>query len=512
MEYNRKEGFGYLQTGRELTMENYDVGKEQTILGSLLSDPTEAKKAIPKLAKIFGSRGEKVFYYEKNRAIYEAIYELYSRGDPVELPAVCFLLKNRKKEIPKSYLAELVSYDLTRVTTEFYAEELSELAIRRELEKLGLGIVDKIESGAATNSLIEGIKEKVGSLRKESTPQKKGMTALESLNTPVIEDPSPIAGGLLVSGRYTILAATDGEGKTTFCLQLALCAVTGTPFLGRFPIKKPVKVLYFCGENSRRDINDKLRKQISQLESLLGREIKEDLRNFRLVEPLDIDFLLDRKRDTPLLNNWLATYRPDIAIFDPLNNFVGDDESLSNDPIARKTAKALNRLAVDFNCFPILTTHFKKEGEVKPSSIFEMFHGSKYWTNPAASQIAVTRASQQKYPAAKKVYFKFKTVTETAPMLMLRDKDNLWYEEISPDEISKAKLTPKDVVEILKRKCNGKAVPSIFAEIAAEELDCSQRQIWELVKVAKVEGLIVKKSGLMKIVDFRKRKEQEFIS
>ncbi|TES85703.1 hypothetical protein E3J95_03850 [Candidatus Aerophobetes bacterium] len=493
-------------------MENHDLDKEKTVLGSLLSDATEAKKAIPKLAKIFGSRGKKVFYYEKNRAIHKAISELYSRGDPVELPAVYFLLKNRKKDIPKSYLAELVSHDLTRITAEYYAEELNDLAIRRELEKLGLGIVAKIKSDTATNSLIEGIQEKIGSLRKESTPQKKSMTALESLNTPVIENPSPIAGGLLVPGRYTILAATDGEGKTTFCLQLALCAVTGISFLGRFPIKKPVKVLYFCGENSRGDINDKLRKQIPQLESLLGREIEEDLRNFRLIEPLDIDFLLDSKQDTPLLNNWLETYRPDIVIFDPLNNFVGDDESLSSDPIARKTAKALNKLAGDFNCFPILTTHFKKEGEVKPSSIFEMFHGSKYWTNPAASQIAIIRASQQKYPAAKKVYFKFKTVTETSPMLVLRDKDNLWYEEISPNEISKAKLMPKDVVEILKRKCNGKAVPSIFVETAAKELDCSQRQIWKLVKVAKVEGLIAKKSGLIQIVDFRKRKEQEFIS
>ncbi|MFQ6066173.1 MAG: AAA family ATPase [bacterium] len=493
-------------------MENYDLSKEQTVLGSLLYDPDQTKRVIPKLTKIFGSRGKKVFYYEKNRAIYEAISELYSRRDPVELPAIYSLLKNRKKDIPKSYLSDLVGHDLTRVTPEYYAEELNDLAIRRELEKLGLGIVAKIKSDTTTNSLIEGIQEKVGSLRKESTPQKKSMTALESLNTPVIGNPSPIAGGLLVPGRYTILAATDGEGKTTFCLQLALCAVTGTSFLGRFPIKKPAKVLYFCGENSRGDINDKLRKQILQLESLLSREIKEDLRNFRLVEPLDIDFLLDRKQDIPLLNNWLETYRPDIVIFDPLNNFVGDDESLNNDPIARKTAKALNKLAGDFNCFPILTTHFKKEGEVKPSSIFEMFHGSKYWTNPAASQIAITRASQQKYPAAKKVYFKFKTVTETSPMLMLRDKDSLWYEEISPNEISKAKLMPKDVVEILKRKCNGKAVPSIFVEIVAKELDCSERQIWELVKVAKDKGLIVKKSGLMQIVDFRKRKEQEFIS
>ncbi|MBA7490498.1 hypothetical protein ES702_01036 [subsurface metagenome] len=96
-------------------------------------------------------------------------------------------------------------------------------------------------------------------------------------------------------------------------------------------------------------------------------------------------------------------------------------------------------------------------------------------------------------------------------MLLLRDKNSLWYEEVSLNEISKAKLVPQDVVEVLKRKCEGKAVPSIFDEIAAKELGCSQRQIRDLIKLAKDKGLIVKEAGLIKIAEFRKRKQQELI-
>ncbi|GAG56254.1 unnamed protein product, partial [marine sediment metagenome] len=200
------------------------------------------------------------------------------------------------------------------------------------------------------------------------------------------------------------------------------------------------------------------------------------------VYPLDIDFMLNKEKDRPLLNSWIETYKPNIVIFDPLNNFISGDESLNNDTIARNTAIALNRLANEFSCFPILTTHLKKETDFKPANIMEMFHGSRYWTNPAASQIAMVRADQKKYAAAKKLHFNCKTITNISPMLILRDKDNLWYEEISLAEISKAKLILKDIIKILNRKFKGNAVPSIFEEVAAKELGCTKRQIRELVK------------------------------
>jgi hypothetical protein len=486
---------------------NYDLSKEQTVLGSLLSEDT--KEAFPKVIKAFRNLGKNVFYYKTTQVIYQAIIELHNRGNPVEPTSVYHYVKEQLK-IPglKEYIFKLLDHDLgQRVTTEYYAKDLYDLAIRRQIEQLGQKITEAAKKDTPTSALIEETEEKLTGLKKQSINEKKSMTLLESLNTPIVENPSPIGGGLLVPGRYTILAATDGEGKTTFCLQLALCAVTGTPFLGRFPIEKPAKVLYFCGENSRGDINDKARKQ---LEALLGRTVKDDLKKLTLVEPQNVDFLLDKKEGRPYLNSWLETCKPDIVIFDPLNNFVSADDTLNNDSIARKTSKTLNKIATDFNCFPILTTHFKKKQEdgtpeINPNNVFEMFHGSKYWTNPAASQIAMTRANKQKYPTAKRIHFKFKTVTEVSPMLLLRSKNNLWYKEISRDEISKAKLTPNDLVEILKRKSPGETIPSIFMEVAAKELDCSQTQIRELLKVAKRRGLIVQKEGMLRIVEIKRQ-------
>ncbi|MBA7645027.1 hypothetical protein ES703_52779 [subsurface metagenome] len=432
-------------------MKSYDLSKEQSVLGNLLSD--DAKETIPKIVKIFGNLGKSVFYHENNRLIYHAILQLYKQARPTHPKFVVLYLREKlKADIPGVYLFELLAkHDLGAGLTEECAKDVKNLAVRRKIEELGSQITQKIKDGIETPRLIEEIKEELSGLKKESTQEKKGMTALESLNARTIENAAPIEGGILVRGRYCIIGAADGEGKTTLCLQLALCAITKTTFLGRFPIEKSTK----------------------------------------------------EKRT--------ETYKPNIVIFDPLNNFISGDESLNNDTIARNTAIALNRLANEFSCFPILTTHLKKETDFKPANIMEMFHGSRYWTNPAASQIAMVRADQKKYAAAKKLHFNCKTITNISPMLILRDKDNLWYEEISLAEISKAKLIPKDIIKILNRKFEGNAVPSIFQEVAAKELGCTKRQIRGLVKVAEEKGLIVEKEGLLHTVEFTKRKERKLI-
>lgn len=489
-------------------MENYDYNLEANVLGNLLSE--DAKESIPRVRKIFGDLGRGVFYSPDNRLIYQALLDFNENGQIIHPNLLAPYLKEKlKAEISAGQLVLLKANDQGVGLTEEFAKRLKELAVRREVKKVGQEIVQGIEDDKETSSLIEETKENLAGLEKESADEKKAMNVLESLETPVTQRPSPIGGGLLVPDRYMILAAIDGEGKTTWCIQLALCACTGTTFLGRFPIPKPVKVLYFCGENSRGDFNEKVAKQISALEEILGREIKEELRNFSFVEPVYIDFVLDKKDDIPILHYWLEKYKPTIVIFDPLTNFVSDDESLSTDTIARKTASTLNKLARDFNCFPIITTHFKKESEVEPTSIFDRFHGSGYWTKPAASKVAMIRANQQKYKMAKKLHFDCKTVPEMSPMLMLRDREKLWLNEITTDELSKAKLIPKDLVQVLERKCNGQSVPSIFEEIAAEDLGCSQRQIRELMRLAKEEGLIVKEGGLLRIPEILTTKQED---
>ncbi|GAI96907.1 unnamed protein product, partial [marine sediment metagenome] len=174
--------------------------------------------------------------------------------------------------------------------------------------------------------------KKKGLLQKaplEEKPARVYITGKQLMEEPIRESAAPIGKGFFVSERYTILAASDGEGKTTLCLQLALAAITGTTFLDFFPVPKPVKVLYFCGENSRGDVKAKVQFQRAEIEKVLGRDIIKDLeKNLVLVEPININFWLN-PRDNTDLYAWLEEIKPDIVIFDPLADFISSQKSLS---------------------------------------------------------------------------------------------------------------------------------------------------------------------------------------
>jgi len=336
------------------------------------------------------------------------------------------------------------------------------------------------------------------------------ITGKQLVEEPIRESAAPIGKGFFVSERYTILAASDGEGKTTLCLQLALAAITGTTFLDCFPVPKPVKVLYFCGENSRGDIKAKVQFQRAEIEKVLGRDIIKDLeKNLIIVEPININFWLN-PRDNTDLYAWLEEIKPNIVILDPLADFISSQKSLSDDSLARGTVKTLTGLAQKYSCFPIITTHLKKEA-VDPNTgrsivtldnVWDFVHGSRYWLNSAAAEIIMIRANLQRYPKAKRLVFKFKTVTTVDPLLLMRN-ENLFYEELDPDKMSQASLTAEDVRNILERRCKGQQVESILIDTVKRDLGCSVTIAKDLMRTAFKASLIYKdkKDNLIKLSD-----------
>ena len=334
------------------------------------------------------------------------------------------------------------------------------------------------------------------------------ITGRQLVKEKVKELPAPVKKGLFVPERYTILAASDGEGKTLFCGQLTLNAITGTTFLGFFPIPKPVRVLYFAGENSRGDMQTKIRRQQEELEKILGRSIEKELEdNFHWVKPLDINFFLN-PRDKVELHAWLTDWKPDIVIFDPLANFIASSKSLNDDTLARTTAKTLTEIAQKFKCFPIITTHLRKEAInpqtgrsiVTPENVWTFVFGSRYWLASAPAQIVIIRANLQRYPKAKKFCFKVKTSDPIQPLQFLRNP-NLYYEELPDDKMSLASLTAEDVKDVLERICKGQQVLSLLVEAMRIDLGCGVTTARELINTAIKQGLIYKdpKDTLIKV-------------
>lgn len=324
-------------------------------------------------------------------------------------------------------------------------------------------------------------------------------TGYQALYDEIIEPEAPIGGGFVVPDRFTIVAATDGEGKTCFLTQLSYCAILGIPLLGIWNIPKPVNVLYCCGENSIGDIQAKLRKQLAEVKKLTEKDVDQAMKDrLRIVEPINVNFCIDERpnqKGNRLMNLYKYLYqsKPSIVIFDPLADFVGTYESLDKDTMARQVAQNLNAVARKFKCFVVLTSHFKKGQKVMPENVFDMIHGSKYWTNSASTQIGLLRAGETQGINLKKLYIKAKTQPEQGkPIPILFDRETLWFREHKGyDEIgAKAKLKPEDMADFLQRVCEGETVTSIFKEVAMEKLNIGIRQVEQLLKVAIERGLI----------------------
>nr|WP_279671487.1 replicative DNA helicase [Flexivirga meconopsidis] len=114
-----------------------DVPAEQSVLGSMLL----SKDAIADAAEAVDGRD---FYRPAHEAIYEAIIDLYGRGEPADAITVADELTKRgelQRIGGQAYLHELIQGVPTAANAGFYAEIVAERAVLRRLVDAGTRIV-----------------------------------------------------------------------------------------------------------------------------------------------------------------------------------------------------------------------------------------------------------------------------------------------------------------------------------------------------------------------------------
>ncbi len=115
-----------------------NVEAEQSVIGSMLLD----KEAIPVVTEIL--RGED-FYREDNREIFEAVMDLFDRGEPVDLITVAEQLKLRgtlDSTGGLDYLTNVASAVPTTANARYYSKIVEEKSILRKLIKASSDIVN----------------------------------------------------------------------------------------------------------------------------------------------------------------------------------------------------------------------------------------------------------------------------------------------------------------------------------------------------------------------------------
>ncbi|GAA4657893.1 replicative DNA helicase [Streptomyces chumphonensis] len=212
-----------------------DLAAEQSVLGGMLL----SKEAIADVVEVLQGQD---FYRPAHETIYQAVLDLYAKGEPADPITVAAEL-TRRGELTKvggnGYLHSLVQTVPTAANAEYYAEIVHERAVLRRLVEAGTritqmgyaadGDVDEIVNSAQAeiyavteqrtsedylplNEIMEGALdeiEAIGSRSGQMTGVPTGFTDLDSLTNG------------LHPGQMVVIAARPAMGKSTLALDFA---------------------------------------------------------------------------------------------------------------------------------------------------------------------------------------------------------------------------------------------------------------------------------------------------
>ena len=224
----------------------HDIDAEQAVLGSMLTDKDAVNAAIETLK-------EDAFYREDNRAIYQAIVNLYSKSEPIDI----ITLKDELESMDKfeqvggfEYLASLPDKVPTTANVQKYIKIVEEKSILRNLIKTANEIIELGYYPAEdVEEIMDGAEKKIFDImqsknQKGYTPIKdvlvESFTKLEELYnrkqhitgvpTGFSELDYKTAG--LHGSELILVAARPAMGKTAFALNLA----TNAALRGNAPV------------------------------------------------------------------------------------------------------------------------------------------------------------------------------------------------------------------------------------------------------------------------------------
>ena len=224
----------------------HDIDAEQAVLGSMLTDKEAVNAAIESLK-------EDAFYRDDNRIIFQAIVNLYSKSEPIDI----ITLKDELESMDKfeqvggyEYLASLPDKVPTTANVQKYIKIVEEKSILRNLIKTANEIIELVyDPTEDVEDIMDGAEKKIFDImqsknQKGYTPIKdvlvESFTKLEELYnrkqhitgvpTGFAELDYKTAG--LHGSELILVAARPAMGKTAFALNLA----TNAALRGNAPV------------------------------------------------------------------------------------------------------------------------------------------------------------------------------------------------------------------------------------------------------------------------------------
>ncbi len=277
-----------------------DIEAEKSVLGALMLD----KDAIIKVADLLYSAD---FYQPANAKIFEAIFRLFEKGEPIDILSVSKKLKDENQLIEiggSAYLTDLINSVPTAAHISYYSKIVRQKKVLRDLITASSQITERVfDTSENTEDLLDDIEQKIFSISQKSRPQKfvaikdelkaayerieklhQGERGLRGVSTGFDELDNYLSG--FQRSDLIILGARPSLGKTALCLDMVRSAA----------IKTKVPVGIFSLEMSRDQVIDRIIAAEAQVALW-------KLRTGRLSDDIDFEMIqaaLDRLAQAPI--------------------------------------------------------------------------------------------------------------------------------------------------------------------------------------------------------------------
>ncbi|MDR2409654.1 MAG: replicative DNA helicase [Bacteroidales bacterium] len=357
---------------------------EEAVLGAMMLEQNATGQVIDKLSA-------NMFYKEAHKFIFEAIYQVFESGDPVDLLSVTKQLrKNRKLEIIGGayYLSTLSTKVVSSANIEFHARIISEKYIQRQLISVStetihdafdettdvLELLDKAEKNLfdiaeqnfrRSNVSMSELLQDFLSEMKEIQNNKNELRGLPSGFTEL----DRVTGGWQKS-NLIILAARPGMGKTAFVLSMAR----------NISIDQKKALAFFSLEMSAADLImrlvsmetgfDQAKLKRADLDTLEWTALYEKITNLT-----DAPLIID---DTPALSifelrakcrRFKQQYNIECVVIDYLQLMVGGNENRGNrEQEISSISRALKTLSKELNIPVIALSQLNRSVESRSSN------------------------------------------------------------------------------------------------------------------------------------------------
>jgi replicative DNA helicase len=260
----------------------YSEEAEAAVISSMLMD-------MGATAEVSTTLSPDDFYFPAHSIIYNAILEVYNKGQKVDIVTVVEKLKKSdllEKVGGSSYVASFVKGTISAENVIYYADIVSEKSILRDLIKKSKSIIDKASSAKEeVNVVLDEAENLIFDVRKKRSYERvKPITPLLKEVMKIIEERAEkkslitgISTGLIEldkvccgfqNAELVILAARPSVGKTALALNLA----------SHVSIKEEIPVLFFSLEMHWESLLFRLLSAESRIEGnrIRGGYIKED--------------------------------------------------------------------------------------------------------------------------------------------------------------------------------------------------------------------------------------------